>query len=172
MNSSDTLAVLNTAKQWSGIHSIMPGLRFVHDRWCYFHEDLDDDTCFLDMYTEVEKDILDEWSLTYPDKPLPLAGIDGHVIRDPGILLLQAESSYTIRVYFFDEENDAKIHARGFYRKPVSILMHSLRTRIKWVIIFTSWHTRTLKTTYAPSGVGYKRAYEEFHNIQTSQVPV
>ena len=160
MNACTTLSVLNTATEWESEHSCMPGLKFVNDAW------YDEVSRRLHMYTNIEEDILHEWSLLYSDKPPPLAACDDDHMRDPGVLLLQAESSYTIRVYFFDEESDNIIHTCGFYRQPISTLIHSFRKRIKWVLAFTRWYRQCLEVTYAPNGHGYKRAYEEFQKIK------
>ena len=119
----------------------------------------------LYMYACPEDDIKNAWSSLYPVKPVPLAASDDDVIPEPVLLLIQAESSFTICVYWVDTEADVaddSIEEYGVYGQPTSKLMRSMRIRVRWIAVLLLWHKHSREKAYQPDGVGFKRAREEF----------
>ena len=108
-------------------------------------------------------------SSLYPAKPFPLAASDDDAMPEPGLLLIQAESSFKICVYWFDteaDEADESIEEYGVYVQPTSSLMRSLRVRVRWIAILLLWYKHSREKAYQPDGVGFKRAREEFERTK------
>ena len=118
------------------------------------------------MYVSPEDDIKSAWSSLYPNKPFPLAACDNDARPEPGVLLLLADSSFTIRAYWFDDEADNSIGEYAVYVQQTSKLMHSVRVRVRWIVVLLSWHNHSKEKAYEPDGVGFKRARKEFEEAK------
>ena len=166
MDARATLSVLNTATEWFNKSSTCPGLRCDENQW-YMIED-GQRIRRLRMYVSPEEDVTSAWSSLCPDKHLPLAACDDDPHRDPGVLLLQADSTFTIHVYWFAEQFDEHgsiIQEWGVYMQTPK-LMHSMRLRVGWIVALLSWHKGSKELAYRPDGAGFERARKEFEEAK------
>lgn len=168
MDAVKTLSILNTVTEWFD-HGGFLRLRCNGNAW-YMVDD-GQDARRLHLYSSLEPDIENAFLGLYPHKPaphLPLAACDDGRIRDPGVLLLKAESRFRIHVYWFDEEDDEEgvLDDWGVYVQPISKLMSSMRMRVRWTIAIIKWCKESKEMSYMPNGTGFKRAREDFEEVR------
>ena len=105
MDASTTLSVLKKATKWvSRLENHFQGNELVSltNNFGVIEWRMYDDGeagLYLHVYEDVEEDIKEAWNLRFTDKPLPLAACDGDSYPEKWVLLLQAESSFTLRLY-------------------------------------------------------------------------
>ena len=167
MNPEETLSVLSRETNWFLECGKEVGLTYEGESW--YLVDGGEKSRRLSVYETPEDDIEEEWSSKFPDKPNPLAACEDHSIPDPGVLLLQAESNFTLRAFWFDDESPYEIlEDWGVYRQPICKAMQSMRRRARWAAILLSWYRDVAHKSYMPLGKGFKRARDEFEETKRS----
>lgn len=184
-----TLTLLNTHEPWDEKNNAV-SLKYIDDEWKFVCDN--DIQLGLDIYCDLESDIVSAWKATYPTLQFPVAAYDSDSIRDPGIFLMCAEGSLTMKMYFFYEEEgneegseeegneeegeeekktkaiDGKITEYYVFGRPIAIRMRILRQYIRCTMKFMALFQRSKDRLYKPGGFGFKRARDEFESIATS----